>query len=254
MVSFTGSTQAGIKVAQAAAPTVKRVMQELGGKSAFIISKDADLDAAIQYGVEDIMLNSGQSCNGLSRMLVPVELYEEAISKAKSVAESFKLGMDEQAFLGPLSSKIQQQKVREYIQIGVDEGATLLCGGLSLPEHLTTGYYVSPTIFAHVDNTMRIAQEEIFGPVLCMIPYETIDQAIEIANDSPYGLSSAVFAKDHESAMSIARRIRAGQCMINGGVFNYHAPFGGYKMSGNGREFTNEGVAEFLESKAMITC
>jgi len=253
MVSFTGSTQAGIKVAQAAAPTVKRVMQELGGKSPFIITSDADINAAVTYGVEDIMLNSGQSCNTLARMIVPQEHYQKALVIAKEVAENLVMGTNEQASLGPMSSKIQQQRVREYIQIGIDEGATLLCGGLDLPKHLNQGYYVAPTIFADVNNKMRIAQEEIFGPVLCIIPYQNIEQAIEIANDTPYGLSSAVFAKDNDSAMQVARKIRSGQCMINGGEFNYHAPFGGYKMSGNGREFTHLGVEEFLETKAMIT-
>ncbi|TRX57844.1 aldehyde dehydrogenase family protein [Thalassomonas sp. M1454] len=254
MVSFTGSTGAGIKVAQAAAPTVKRVTQELGGKSALIITADADLQTAVTYGVEDVMLNSGQSCNTLSRMLVPQALYNEAVAHAKSVAENLTVGMTESDFLGPLSSKSHQQKVLSYIQIGLDEGARLVYGGTDFPENQTSGFYVKPTIFADVTNDMRIAQEEIFGPVLCMIPYKTLDSAITIANDSPFGLSSAVFAKDDESAIAIARKIRSGQCMINGGEFNYHAPFGGYKQSGNGREFTATGVEEFLETKAIITC
>jgi len=256
MVSFTGSTGAGIKVAQAAAPTVKRVMQELGGKSALIITEDTNLSDAVKYGVEDVMLNSGQSCNTLARMLVPQSQYQQAIKLAKSVAENLTVGMNEHAFLGPLSSKSHQQRVLSYIQLGLDEGATLVCGGIDKPAGLDTnlekGFYVKPTIFADVDNKMRIAQEEIFGPVLCMIPYNNIDEAIEIANDSPFGLSSAVFAKDDAEAINIAKKIRAGQCMINGGEFNYLAPFGGYKQSGNGREFTAMGVEEFLETKAII--
>lgn len=254
MVSFTGSTGAGIKVAQAAAPTVKRVMQELGGKSPFIITEEANLADAIKYGVEDVMLNSGQSCNTLSRMLVSQAQYEKAIEYAKSAVQGLTLGMNEDSFLGPVSSKAHQQRVLSYIQCGIEEGARLVCGGVEKPEGLEQGFYVQPTIFADVHNKMRIAQEEIFGPVLCMIPYNSIEEAIEIANDTPFGLSSAVFAKDDAQAMTIARKIRAGQCMINGGEFNYHAPFGGYKQSGNGREFTTQGVEEFLESKAMITC
>ncbi len=260
MVSFTGSTEAGIKVAQAAAPTVKRVMQELGGKSPFIISEDIsesasarnNLAGAVKYGVEDVMLNSGQSCNTLARMLVPQALYKQAVELAKNTVSSLTVGMNNDAFLGPLSSKIHQQRVLSYIQLGIDEGATLICGGIEAPEGFDKGFYIQPTIFTDVNNKMRIAQEEIFGPVLCMIPYQSIEQAIEIANDTPYGLSSAVFAKDDKSAINIAKSIRAGQCMINGGEFNYLAPFGGYKQSGNGREFTAMGVEEFLETKAMI--
>jgi len=252
MISFTGSTGAGIKVAQAAAPTVKRVMQELGGKSPFIITEDANLSDAVKYGVEDVMLNSGQSCNTLSRMLVPQNQYQQAIELAKTTAQALPLGMTEDSFLGPVSSKAHQQRVLSYIQIGIDEGVTLVCGGTEAPKGLDKGFYVQPTIFADVNNKMRIAQEEIFGPVLCMIPYQTLEEAIEIANDIPFGLSSAVFAKDDADAIKIAKKIRAGQCMINGGEFNYLAPFGGYKQSGNGREFTSMGVEEFLETKAII--
>ncbi|MEW6983807.1 aldehyde dehydrogenase family protein [Colwelliaceae bacterium 6471] len=251
MVSFTGSTQAGIKVAQAAAPTVKRVTQELGGKSPFIITEDADLAAAVKYGVEDVMLNSGQTCTALTRMLVPQSKYGAAVSLAKSCAESLIVGSDDNAFLGAMSSKTQQQRVLDYIQIGLDEGAELICGGLESPLAEQKGFYVAPTIFARVNNQMRIAREEIFGPVLCMIPYQYIDDAIAIANDTPYGLSSGVYAKDETSAIAIARKIRAGQCYINGGFFNYLAPFGGYKQSGNGREFGAIGVEEFLETKAI---
>ena len=260
MVSFTGSTGAGIKVAQAAAPTVKRVMQELGGKSPFIISEciaeniseATNLAEAVKYGVEDVMLNSGQSCNTLARMLVPQSQYKQAVELAKTVAQSLKIGMNEDALLGPVSSKAHQQRVLSYIQLGIDEGATLVCGGTKQPVGFEKGFYIQPTVFADVDNSMRIAQEEIFGPVLCMIPYKDIDEAIDIANDTPFGLSSAVFAKDDTAAINIAKKIRAGQCMINGGEFNYLAPFGGYKQSGNGREFTAQGVDEFLETKAII--
>lgn len=251
VVSFTGSTRAGIEVAKAAAPTVKRVTQELGGKSPLIITDDADLQAAVQYGVEDVMLNSGQTCVALTRMLVPATRYDEAVAIAKEIAEGMIVGMHEEAFLGPISSQAQQQKVLDYIQIGIAEGATLVCGGKTSEAH-STGYYVEPTIFANVNNQMRIAREEIFGPVLCMIPYQDIDEAIEIANDTPYGLASAVYAGSEEGAIRIARRIRAGQCLMNGAVFNYHAPFGGYKQSGNGREFSAAGVHEFLEIKAML--
>ncbi len=252
VVSFTGSTRAGIEVAKAAAPTVKRVTQELGGKSPLIITEDADLAAAVQYGVEDVMLNSGQTCVAMTRMLVPASRYEEAINLAKAAAEAMPVGMNDEAFLGPISSRAQQQKVLEYIQIGLDEGARLVCGGLESPVKEGPGFYVAPTIFADVTNDMRIAQEEIFGPVLCMIPYRDIDEAVSIANDSPYGLSSGVYADSDEAAIAIARRIRAGQCLMNGAVFNYNAPFGGYKQSGNGREFSAEGVHEFLEIKAML--
>jgi len=252
MVSFTGSTGAGIKVAQAAAQTVKRVMQELGGKSPFIITEGGNLNEAIKYGVEDVMLNSGQSCNTLARMLVPQSQYNEAIKLAKKVAENLIIGMNENAFLGPVSSKAHQQRVLSYIQLGIDEGATLVTGGVEQPAGLEKGFYIQPTIFANVNNKMRIAQEEIFGPVLCMIPYQNMDEAIDIANDSPFGLSSAVFANSDAEAIDIAKRIRAGQCMINGSEFNYLAPFGGYKQSGNGREFTAQGVEEFLETKAII--
>ncbi|GAB3112247.1 aldehyde dehydrogenase family protein [Aestuariicella hydrocarbonica] len=267
VVSFTGSTRAGIEVAKAAAPTVKRVTQELGGKSPLIITEDADLQAAVQYGVEDVMLNSGQTCVALTRMLVPAAKYDEAVRLAKDIAEGLVVGMQEDAFLGPISSRAQQQKILEYIQIGLDEGATLVCGGLDSPVvsgsrddgtgysgagYSAPGYYVAPTVFANVHNQMRIAREEIFGPVLCMIPYTDIDEAVEIANDTPYGLASAVYAGSEEGAIAIARRIRAGQCLMNGAVFNYNAPFGGYKQSGNGREFSAAGVHEFLEIKAML--
>ncbi len=252
MVSFTGSTRAGIEVAKSAAPTVKRVAQELGGKSPLIITESADLDAAVKYGVEDVMLNSGQTCTALTRMLVPESCYVEAVAIAEQVAGSLALGMQDEAFLGPMVTRVQQQRVLDYIQIGIDEGARLVCGGVdgsTLPE---TGYYVAPTIFANVNNEMRIAQEEIFGPVLCMIPYRDIDHAISLANDTPYGLSSGVYAGSKQEAVSVAKHIRAGMCCINGGVFNCEAPFGGYKQSGNGRELSDIGVSEFLEVKSLL--
>jgi len=251
MVSFTGSTRAGIKVAIAAAPTVKRIAQELGGKSPFIITEQADLPVAVKYGVEDVMLNSGQTCTALSRMLVPQKKYRQAAAIARELAEGMIVGMGDDAFLGAMSSAAQQKRVLEYIRLGVEEGATLVCGGTDQPAGIGKGFFVAPTIFADVHNNMRIAQEEIFGPVLCMIPYDELDDAIAIANDTPYGLSSGVFAETESEAISIAHRIRAGQCYINGGQFNFLAPFGGYKQSGNGREFSAEGVHEFLEVKAI---
>ncbi len=254
MVSFTGSTAAGIKVAQAASTTVKRVCQELGGKSPFIITEDADLQAAVSYGVEDVMINSGQTCCALTRMLVPQSRYDEAIAIAKATAEENIVG-DPQASdvtMGPLSSTVQQQRVRDYIKKGIEEGATLVTGGLELPAHLQHGAYVLPTVFADVNNDMTIAREEIFGPVLCMIPYETEQQAIDIANDTIFGLSSGVYAKDATAAIRIARQIRAGQCYIQGSYFNSNAPFGGFKQSGNGREWGREGLREFVEVQTFV--
>lgn len=254
MVSFTGSTGAGIKVAQAASSTVKRVCQELGGKSPFIITQDADLAAAVRYGVEDVMINSGQTCCALTRMLVPNALYQQAIAIAKSVAEENVVGdpQEPNVTMGPLSSALQQQRVLDYINIGINEGAELVTGGTELPAHLQQGAYVMPTIFANVTNDMTIAREEIFGPVLCMIPYSEEQEAIEIANDTVFGLSSSVFAKDKNSALQIARKIRAGQCYVQGTYFNSHAPFGGFKQSGNGREWGIEGLREFVEVQSII--
>ena len=253
MVSFTGSTGAGIKIAEAAAPTVKRVCQELGGKSAYIITEDANLSDAIAYGVEDVMVNTGQTCTALTRMLVPASRYEEAVKIAKEYAEAMKVGdpTDSESYIGPMSSQAQRKTVLSYIDKGIEEGARLVTGGTQMPDGLTKGAYVRPTIFADVNNKMVIAQEEIFGPVLSMIPYSDIDEAVAIANDTIFGLSSAVYAKDKESAIVIARRLRAGQCYVNGGDYNYDAPFGGYKQSGNGREWGNEGMNEFVEIKSI---
>lgn len=253
MVSFTGSTQAGIRIAQNAAKTVKRVTQELGGKSPLIITEDANLEKAVTYGVKDVMINTGQTCTALTRMLVPASRYQQAIAIARKTAESIVVGSDQNAFMGPMASAQQKATVLDFIEKGIAEGATLVIGGTEMPSGLETGFYVRPTIFADVNNRMTIAREEIFGPVLCMIPYSDIDEAIAIANDTPYGLSSGVYAKDRESALTIARQLRAGQCYVNGGGFNYDAPFGGYKQSGNGREFGDEGLHEFVEIKAIQT-
>ncbi|ASP46411.1 aldehyde dehydrogenase family protein [Cognaticolwellia beringensis] len=253
MVSFTGSNQVGVSVMKAASDSVKRVCQELGGKSALIITEDADLEAAVKYGVEDIMCNSGQTCTALSRMLIPRSHYEQAITIAKSEAETIVIGspLDSRSDMGPLVSAHQQQSVLDYIQQGINEGARLVTGGLGKPAGLSTGYYVNATIFADVENTMTIAQEEIFGPVLSIIPYDDIDQAIEIANDSIFGLSGAVWAANKAQAITIAKKIKSGQVFINGAQFNYQAPFGGYKQSGNGREWGEDGLKEFIEIKAM---
>ena len=253
LVTFTGSTAAGIQVSNMAAPDVKRVCLELGGKSPFVITEEADLDAAINFGVNDVMVNTGQTCNALTRMIVHESRYEEAVELAKSKAEDLVVGdpADPGVFVGPMSSAGQKQTVLDYINQAIADGARLVTGGTDMPAGLTTGNYVSPTIFADVTNDMTIAQEEVFGPVLVMIKYSDIDQAIEIANDTPYGLAAGVWAGDKDKATAIARRIRAGQCAINGGDANHEAPFGGYKESGNGREFGVEGLHEYCELKAM---
>ena len=253
MVTFTGSTAAGIQVSNKAAPDVKRVCLELGGKSPFIITEEADLDAAINFGINDVMVNTGQTCNALTRMIVHESRYDDAVNLAKSAAESLVVGdpTDPNVFVGPMSSAGQKQTVLDYIDQAISDGARLVTGGTDMPAGMSTGNYVSPTIFADVTNDMNIAQEEVFGPVLVMIKYSTIDQAIDIANDTPYGLAAAVWAGDKDKATSIAKRIRAGQCAINGGDANHEAPFGGYKESGNGREFGDAGLHEYCELKAM---
>ena len=254
MVSFTGSTYAGIKVAEAAAPTVKRVCQELGGKSPYIITEDADLEAAVRYGVEDVMLNTGQTCNALTRMFVPRGCYEKAVGIAKTVAEENIVGdpNDSSVTMGPMASTSQKQTVLNYIKTGIAEGARLVTGGIDMPQGLHVGAYVNPTVFADVTNEMVIAREEIFGPVLCMIVYDDIEEAIEMANDTVYGLASGVYAKNKADARKIARRIRAGQCYIQGSYFNLEAPFGGFKQSGNGREWGDQAMHEYVEIKAII--
>ncbi len=253
MVSFTGSTRAGRRVAEVAAATVKRVTQELGGKSANLVLHDADFPKAVRTGVNKCFFNSGQTCSAWTRMLVPRDRQDEAIAIAKQTAERFVLGdpTEPQTKLGPLISAAQRDRVVAYIRKGIEEGATLVTGGPETPENLEKGFFVRPTVFADVDNPMTLAQEEIFGPVLSIIPFDTEDQAVHIANDSPYGLAGGVWSADPERAQHIARRLRTGQVDINGGRYNPMAPFGGYKQSGNGREFGPWGLEEFLEVKSL---
>ncbi len=253
MVSITGSTEAGIRVAQLAAGTVKRVCQELGGKSVLLALEDADIATAAARAGGGICGNSGQVCAALSRLLVPRSKQDVAIEAAKAAAESVVVGgaFEEGVTMGPVASKAQFDSVRSYIQKGIDEGATLVTGGLEVPGGRNTGYFVKPTIFADVRNDMTIAQEEVFGPVLCILPYDSEEEAIEIANDSPYGLSGAVYGGTQERAIEVAKRIRTGQVAVNGGAFNVQAPFGGYKQSGNGRELGPHGLAEYVELKAL---
>jgi acyl-CoA reductase-like NAD-dependent aldehyde dehydrogenase len=254
MISFTGSTRAGKRISELAARTVKRVALELGGKSASVILDDADLAAAVKSTVNGCYLNSGQTCTALTRMLVPEAKYEEAAKLAAEVARSFTPGdpLSESTRLGPLTSQAQLERVRGYIEKGLAEGAELLAGGAEAPEGVPAGgYYVKPTVFGRVRNDMTIAQEEIFGPVLSIIPYKDEEDAVRIANDTVYGLAGAVWSKDEERARRIARRIRAGQVDVNGGAFNMNAPFGGFKHSGHGREAGVYGLEEFLEYKSL---
>lgn len=253
MMSFTGSTRAGSLVAQNAAPTVKRVAQELGGKSPNIILDDADLSAAVTRGVRHIFYNSGQSCNAPSRMLVPANKMDEAAEIAANVAAKVVVGDPEAAgtTIGPVVSEVQFNKIQALIQKGIDEGARLVCGGVGLPEGLSSGYYVKPTVFVDVNNQMTIAREEIFGPVLAMIPYNSVDEAIAIANDTPYGLAAYIQGTDMQQIQDIATKIRAGNVNINGTSGDYDAPFGGFKQSGNGREWGVHGFTDFLEIKAV---
>ncbi|MET0389230.1 MAG: aldehyde dehydrogenase family protein [Polyangiales bacterium] len=254
MMSFTGSTRAGAQVAKAAADSVKRVSQELGGKSANVILDDADLKQAVAGGVLAMMNNTGQSCNAPSRMLLPQSKYEEAVAIAKAAAESVVVG-DPKAqgvTMGPLSNKNQYEKVRRLITVGTEEGARLVTGGTDRPAGLNKGYFVKPTIFADVNNQMTIAREEIFGPVLVLIPYKTEEEAIAIANDTPYGLSGYVSSGDKARARRVAARLRTGMVHVNGAQVDLNAPFGGYKQSGNGREWGKEGFNEFLEVKAVM--
>jgi len=253
MISFTGSTRAGKRISEVAAQTVKRVALELGGKSASVILEDADLAAAVKGTVNGCYLNSGQTCTALTRMLVPETLYQKASELAVEAAKGFTLGdpMSEATRLGPLSSQMQLDRVRDYIKKGVAEGAELLTGGADKPEGVPGGYFVKPTVFGKVKNSMAIAQEEIFGPVLSIIPYKDEEEAVRIANDSPYGLAGAVWSGDEARAQKVARRIRAGQVDVNGGAFNMNAPFGGFKQSGHGREAGVFGLEEFLEYKSL---
>ena len=252
MVSFTGSTRAGVEVARNAAATVKRVSQELGGKSPNIVLDDEDFAKSVTAGVSVMMMNSGQSCNAPSRMLVPNSRRDEAVAVAQAVAAAVKVGdPGEKTAIGPVASKAQYDKIQGLIQKGIDEGATVVVGGPGRPEGVDTGYYVKPTVFADVKNDMTIAREEIFGPVLCILGYDDLDQALEIANDTEYGLAGYVSGADLEQARAIARKIRAGSVAINHG-FDMNAPFGGYKRSGNGREWGQFAFDEYLETKAAL--
>jgi aldehyde dehydrogenase (NAD+) len=253
MVSFTGSTRAGRRVSELASATVKPVAMELGGKSPNVILDDADLSRAVPDGVAKCFLNSGQTCSALTRMLVPREKLAEVEELAASVAESFTPGdpFDDATRLGPLVSDVQRQRVRGYIEKGEAEGARLVTGGAAAPEGLDRGYFVRPTVFSEVTPEMTIAQEEIFGPVLAIQPYEDLEDAVRIANDSAYGLAGGVWSADQDRAIEVAKRIRTGQIEINGGAFNPLAPFGGYGQSGHGRENGRYGIEELLQVKSL---
>ena len=254
MVSFTGSTRAGSEVARNAAASVKRVHQELGGKSPNVLLDDADFERAVTKSVLHVFQNSGQSCNAPTRMLVPAAKLAEVEAIAKRVAASVVTGdpTSEKTNLGPLVSKLQFERVEGYIAKGIAEGAKVVIGGSGRPDGLTKGYFVKPTIFSNVRNDMTIAREEIFGPVLCILPYDNEEQAVQIANDTPYGLAAYVWSKDNLRARRIGGRIRAGQVTLNGAAGGMNTPFGGFKMSGNGREWGEFGLRDFLEVKAVI--
>ncbi len=253
MVSFTGSTRAGIEVARNAAPTVKRVHQELGGKSPNVILPDADLKRAVTAGVRGVMGNSGQSCNAPTRMLVPNAKMDEALAIAKAAAEATTVGDPASgAAIGPVVSAAQWDKIQTLIHKGIEEGATLVAGGPGRPEGLAKGYYVRPTVLGHVNNQMTVAREEIFGPVLVILGYDTVDEAVAIANDTPYGLAAYVSGGDTDATRAVAARLRAGQVNINSAAPDLMAPFGGFKQSGNGREWGDHAFAEFLETKAVL--
>ena len=254
MMTFTGSTRAGIAVAKAAADTVKRVAQELGGKSANIVLDDADLEKAVTQGVQAVLMNSGQSCNAPTRMFVPRAKHAQAMAVAKVVAEGTKVAdaLAEGRHMGPVVSEQQFNKIQGLIQKGIDEGATLVAGGTGRPDGLARGYFVKPTVFADVSNDMTIAREEIFGPVLVMIPYDSEEDAIRMANDTPYGLSGYVQSGSLEHARRVASRLRTGTVHLNGAGPDPTAPFGGYKQSGNGREWGEHGFRDFLEVKAVL--
>ncbi|MBT1514814.1 aldehyde dehydrogenase family protein [Bradyrhizobium sp. SRL28] len=254
MVSFTGSTTAGVRVAKLAADTVKRVAQELGGKSANIILADADLKTAVVQGVHACYTNAGQNCQSPTRMLIPRAQRDAAFAAAREAVDTIRLGdpLDPASTMGPLVSQAQFEKVQDLIQSGVDEGATLVAGGTGRPAEVNRGYYVRPTVFGDVTPQMRIAREEIFGPVLSIMSYDTEDEAIEIANDTPFGLAGFVQSSDVNRARAVANRIRAGRVYLNGAPFDRSLPFGGYKQSGNGREFGVFGFEEYLEVKAIL--
>ncbi|MFT5482281.1 MAG: aldehyde dehydrogenase (NAD+) [Halieaceae bacterium] len=253
MMSFTGSTRAGTLVAQNAAPTVKRVAQELGGKSPNILLSDVDLEVAVSGGVAHMFNNTGQSCNAPSRMLVPREQMAQAEAIAAKFAESVVVGdpEGEATTMGPVVSEVQFNKIQGLIQKGIDEGATLVCGGIGRPEGLESGYYVKPTVFSNVNNDMTVAREEIFGPVLCIMPYDSEEEAIAIANDTPYGLAGYVQGQDMDRVRAVAGQIRAGNIGVNGVSGDLNTPFGGFKQSGNGREWGPHGFADYLEIKAI---
>jgi aldehyde dehydrogenase (NAD+) len=253
MISFTGSTRAGRRVSELASATVKPVAMELGGKSPNVILDDADLERAVPDGVAKCFLNSGQTCSALTRMLVPRQRLAEAEELAKAAAETFAPGdpFESSTRLGPLVSEVQRERVRGYIEKGVEEGARLITGGAEPPEGLERGYFVSPTVFSEVEAEMTIGQEEIFGPVLAIQPYEGEEDAVRIANSTDYGLAGGVWSADSERAIAVARRIRTGQIEINGGAFNPLAPFGGYGQSGHGRENGRYGIEELLQVKAL---
>ena len=253
MMSFTGSTRAGVAVQKAAADTVKRVALELGGKSPNIVFADADIGKAVKRGALHCFNNTGQSCNAPTRMLVERSVYDEAVEVAAETAKNCKVGdpAEEGNHIGPLVSQMQFDKVQALIQKGIDEGARLVAGGTGRPDGLNRGYFVKPTVFADVNNDMTIAREEIFGPVLAMIPFDTEEEAIEIANDTPYGLAASVQSGDQARAQKVARKLRAGMVLLNGAQRPGGSPFGGYKMSGNGREGGEWGLHDFLEVKAI---
>ncbi|MBH0780745.1 aldehyde dehydrogenase family protein [Nocardia bovistercoris] len=252
LVSFTGSTRAGIEIARNAAPSVKRVIQELGGKSPNIVLDDADLAANVGIAVATLMNNSGQTCSALSRMLIPRARMDEAVEAARAAADALTVGdPGADVALGPVVSGAQFDKIQALIQKGIDEGATLVAGGVGRPDGLSKGFYVRPTVFADVTNDMTIAREEIFGPVLTILAYDSIDHAVEIANDTEYGLAGNVAGTDLELARSVARRIRAGWVSIND-AFDFHCPFGGYRKSGNGREWGEFGFHDYLEIKGIL--
>ena len=254
MVSFTGSTRGGIAVAATAAGTVKRVSQELGGKSPNIILDEAMLAQGVTSGMRDVCMNTGQSCNAPTRLLVPAALHDKAVELSVASAQRARVGApdSEQTTMGPLVSEVQFNKVQRLIRQGIEEGAELATGGPGKPDGLERGYYVKPTVFGNVRNDMTIAREEVFGPVLCVLPYQNVDEAVAIANDTEYGLAAYVWGSDLDQARSVAARLRAGQVCLNGDSGDFSAPFGGYKQSGNGRESGPEGLEEFLETKAVL--
>ncbi len=254
MVSFTGSTRAGIAVAATAAGTVKRVSQELGGKSPNLILDEASLEKGVINGMRNVCMNTGQSCNAPTRLLVPADLHDKAVEISVASASRARIGDpgSENTTMGPLVSETQFNKVQGLIAKGIEEGATLAMGGPGRPDGLKRGYYVKPTVFGNVSNDMTIAREEIFGPVLCVIPYDDLDEAIAIANDTEYGLAAYIWGEDLEQARKVAAQLRAGQVCLNGNSGDFSAPFGGYKQSGNGRESGREGLEEFLETKAVL--